>query len=53
VRVATWNIINITKRLDPLLEWLDRAKPDVVGLQELKTAAAAMKTFGFKPAKVS
>jgi bifunctional non-homologous end joining protein LigD len=36
VRVATWNINNITKRLDLLLDWLGRYQPDVVALQELK-----------------
>jgi exodeoxyribonuclease-3 len=36
VRVATFNINNINKRLDNLLAWLGRAEPDVVSLQELK-----------------
>jgi len=40
VRVATWNINNVTKRLDRLLEWLERTAPDVVALQELKTPTA-------------
>ena len=40
MRVATWNINNVTKRLDRLLEWLDRTAPDVVALQELKTPTA-------------
>ena len=40
MRVATWNINNVTKRLDLLLDWLARTKPDVVALQELKTATA-------------
>lgn len=39
--MATWNVNNILKRLDPLLDWLDRKKPDVVALQELKTTTAA------------
>ena len=34
--VATWNVNNAVKRLDNLLDWLDRRKPDVVALQELK-----------------
>ncbi|WP_431288797.1 exodeoxyribonuclease III [Roseateles chitinivorans] len=34
--VATWNVNNVLKRLDQQLDWLDRRKPDVVALQELK-----------------
>jgi bifunctional non-homologous end joining protein LigD len=41
VRVATWNINNVTKRLDLLLDWLDRTRPDIVALQELKTPTAS------------
>ncbi|HEX7959088.1 MAG TPA: exodeoxyribonuclease III [Terriglobales bacterium] len=37
VKIATFNINNINKRLDVLLAWLAKAKPDVVSLQELKT----------------
>ena len=36
VRVATFNINNINKRLDNLLAWLAKAEPDVVSLQEVK-----------------
>ena len=36
MKVATFNINNIHKRLDNLLAWLAKAKPDVVSLQELK-----------------
>ena len=34
--IATFNINNINRRLDNLLGWLRRAKPDTVCLQELK-----------------
>jgi exodeoxyribonuclease III len=40
MRIASLNINNIQKRLPNLLEWLRRAKPDVVCLQELKTEDA-------------
>jgi bifunctional non-homologous end joining protein LigD len=40
VRVATWNINNVNRRLDLLLDWLARKRPDVVALQETKTTAA-------------
>jgi len=38
MRIATFNINNINKRLTNLLTWLKATKPDVVCLQELKTA---------------
>lgn len=38
MKIATFNINNINKRLANLLEWLSTAKPDVVCLQELKAA---------------
>jgi bifunctional non-homologous end joining protein LigD len=41
VKVATWNVNNVRKRLPQLLAWLDRTQPDVVALQELKTETAA------------
>ena len=37
MRVATFNINNIRRRLPNLLAWLGRTRPDVVCLQELKT----------------
>jgi exodeoxyribonuclease-3 len=37
ITIATFNINNVTKRLDCLLAWLGREQPDVVCLQELKT----------------
>jgi exodeoxyribonuclease III len=38
VKIATFNINNVNKRLRNLLDWLRAAKPDVVCLQELKAA---------------
>ena len=38
MKIATFNINNINKRLSNLLAWLKAAKPDVVCLQELKAA---------------
>ena len=38
MKIATFNINNINKRLANLLAWLRMAKPDVVCLQELKAA---------------
>jgi exodeoxyribonuclease-3 len=37
MKVATFNINNINRRLPNLLVWLERAGPDIVALQELKS----------------
>jgi exodeoxyribonuclease-3 len=39
MRVVTWNINDIRKRLPLLLAWLEATRPDVVALQELKCTA--------------
>ena len=36
LKIVTFNINNINKRLDNLVAWLTKTKPDVVCLQELK-----------------
>ena len=40
MKVATFNINNINRRLPNLLAWLGSARPDIVCLQELKAAEA-------------
>ncbi|MGY3614796.1 exodeoxyribonuclease III [Bradyrhizobium sp. USDA 10063] len=40
MKIATFNINNINRRLPNLLRWLRAAKPDVVSLQELKATDA-------------
>ena len=40
MKIATFNINNVNRRLPNLLEWLKSAKPDVVCLQELKCTDA-------------
>jgi exodeoxyribonuclease-3 len=52
MKIATFNVNNVNKRLPNLLRWLKRAKPDVVCLQELKAAqaefpAAALEKAGY------
>jgi exodeoxyribonuclease-3 len=37
MKIATFNINNINRRLPNLLQWLRAAKPDIVCLQELKS----------------
>jgi exodeoxyribonuclease-3 len=41
LKIATFNINNVNRRLPNLLGWLSSAKPDVVCLQELKAAPEA------------
>jgi exonuclease III len=36
MKIATFNINNIKRRLPNLLDWLGAAEPDIVCLQELK-----------------
>lgn len=40
MKIATFNVNNVNKRLPHLLAWLKSAKPDVVCLQELKCTQA-------------
>jgi len=41
VKIATFNINDINKRLQNLLAWLEKTEPDVVCLQELKAEQQA------------
>lgn len=36
MKIASWNVNSIRVRLEQVLYWLDNAKPDILGLQELK-----------------
>jgi exodeoxyribonuclease-3 len=40
MKIATWNINGLNKRLEVVLGWLSVAQPDVVALQETKTVDA-------------
>jgi exodeoxyribonuclease-3 len=40
MKIATWNVNGIRARAAQLAEWLERERPDVVCLQELKAEAA-------------
>jgi exodeoxyribonuclease III len=40
MKIATWNINSIRARLDRLLAWLQKTRPDVLCLQELKVTDA-------------
>lgn len=41
MKIATFNINNVNRRLPNLLDWIAAARPDVVALQELKSTDAA------------
>jgi exodeoxyribonuclease-3 len=38
LKLATFNVNNVVKRLGPLLQWLEKESPDIVCLQELKAS---------------
>jgi len=40
MRIATWNVNSLKARLEKVSWWLDRAKPDVLLMQETKLADA-------------
>ncbi len=57
MRIATWNVNDIAKRLPILLAWLETTRPDIVALQELKNSgeafpAAALEAAGYGAAWV-
>jgi exodeoxyribonuclease-3 len=50
MKIATFNVNGIRARLGNLLEWLEREKPDVACLQELKAADDAFPAMAIKAA---
>ncbi len=53
MRIATWNVNSLKARLEKVLWWLERARPDVLLLQETKLAdgaapAAALRDAGYE-----
>lgn len=53
MKIVTFNINNINKRLDNLMGWLGKTQPDVVCLQELKAEqqafpAKTLRTLGYR-----
>ena len=38
LKLATWNVNGIRARHAEVLDWIDRERPDVVCLQELKAS---------------
>jgi exodeoxyribonuclease-3 len=50
MKIATFNVNGIRSRLSNLLAWLEREKPDVVCLQELKAVDDAFPVFAISAA---
>ena len=50
MRIATWNVNSLNARLEKVKWWLDRAKPDVLLMQETKLADADAPTRTFRDA---
>jgi len=53
MRIATWNVNSLRARLEKVLWWLERARPDVLLMQETKLAdadapAEAFRTAGYE-----
>jgi exodeoxyribonuclease-3 len=50
MRIATWNVNSLRARLDKVAWWLDRARPDVLLMQETKLTDADAPTEAFRRA---
>jgi exodeoxyribonuclease-3 len=48
MRIATWNVNSLKARLDKVTWWLERARPDVLLMQETKLADADAPTETFR-----
>ena len=50
MRIATWNVNSLKARLEKVAWWLDRARPDVLMMQETKLADAEVPVKTFRDA---
>src|ERR671912_1309984 len=50
MRIATWNVNSLKARLEKVSWWLERARPDVLLMQETKLADAAAPVAEFRAA---
>jgi exodeoxyribonuclease-3 len=48
MRLATWNVNSLKTRLERVLAWADRHRPDILCLQETKLADEAIPLLDFK-----
>lgn len=49
MKIATFNVNSVNARVDGLLPWLDRLRPDILLLQEIKTEFNSFPFLNFKP----
>src|SRR5213593_2801253 len=50
MRIATWNVNSLKARLEKVVWWLERARPDVILMQETKLADPDVPTDAFRSA---
>jgi exodeoxyribonuclease III len=50
MRIATWNVNSLKARLERVVSWLERARPDVLLMQETKLADTAVPALAFRSA---
>ena len=50
MKIATWNVNSIRAREERLLRWMERERPDVMCLQELKTTDEQLPRVGLEAA---
>jgi len=50
VRIATWNVNSLKARLERVMGWLERARPDVLLMQETKLADGDVPALAFRQA---
>src|SRR5215470_18405134 len=50
MRISTWNVNSLRARLEKVLWWLERARPDVLLMQETKLADADVPALAFHEA---
>jgi len=50
MKITSWNVNSIRRRIDAVLEWLDRNEPDILCLQETKCVEESFPWIGFRAA---
>ncbi|HEU5040235.1 MAG TPA: endonuclease/exonuclease/phosphatase family protein, partial [Gemmatimonadales bacterium] len=50
MRIATWNVNSLKARLEKVAWWLERARPDVLLMQETKLTDDAAPVAAFRDA---
>ena len=50
MKIASWNVNSLKIRLEQVLDWLEQARPDVLGLQETKLTDAKFPVEAFAEA---